>query len=77
MNEIEGNTIGELVEGQVVYKYKIFPEDLIIRSGDDFAIFLKNLSIEDAKTMFSHCYNVDENGYSAKKNKLFTVSVCI
>lgn len=63
---------------QFAYKIKLFPDDVIIRSGDKFSILLKSQSdLTILQKFISNCLNVTNDKVTSPKNKLLTLSIAV
>lgn len=77
---LSSESFGDLTApgSQFAAKLKLFPDDVIIRSGDKFSILLKSQSnLENLQKFVSNCMNVTEGKVTSPKNKLLTLSVAV
>lgn len=77
---LESGSFGDLTApgSQFTVKLKLFPDDVIIRSGDKFSILLKSQSdLNTLQKFVSNCVNITDGKVTSPKNKLLTLSVAV
>lgn len=77
---LEPGSFGDLTApgSQFAVKLKLFPDDVIIRSGDKFSILLKSQSdLNTLQKFVSNCMNITNGKVTSPKNKLLTLSVAV
>lgn len=62
---------------KLVHKQLALGPDNVLSVGDKFALELKGMSVEDAKKLISHCFNVNGTKIKTPKNKTFTLQLMV